>query len=41
MIIHKETGVRFENRKHAIIIMGQSRYKRFLDNGEFEFVNNK
>lgn len=37
MFIHKETGIKFENRKQAIILMGQTRYKKFLSNNEFEF----
>lgn len=37
MFTHKSTGVEFKNRKDAVTIMGQSRYKRFLANGEFEF----
>lgn len=36
---HKQTGVHFENRKQAVILMGQTRYKQFLSNEEFEWDN--
>lgn len=39
MFKHRKTGVIFNNRKDAIIIMGQKRYCRFLENGEFEFYD--
>ncbi len=38
MFIHKETGITFKNRKQAVILMGETRYKKFLNNGEFEFI---
>lgn len=37
--IHTPTGVYFDNRKQAVVIMGQKRYKQFLYNGEFNFDN--
>lgn len=40
MMIHRETGVIFKNRRDAVIIMGEARYNRFLSQGEFEFVDN-
>lgn len=36
---HKPTGLTFENRKQAVILMGQSRYRRALKNHEFDFPN--
>lgn len=39
MFKHRKTGVIFDNRKDAIIIMGQKRYCRFLEQGEFEFYD--
>lgn len=39
MIIHKETGVTFNNRKDCIKIMGQCRYDKCLSLNGFEFVN--
>lgn len=38
MFRHKNTGTIFRNRKDAVILMGESRYKRFLKNEEFEFI---
>lgn len=40
MFIHKETGMKFENRKQCIKLMGSRRYKKALQNQEFEFNNN-
>ena len=37
MFKHKKTGIKFDNRKQAVILMGQSRYRRFLKDREFEF----
>lgn len=37
MFTHKETGITFKNRKQAVILMGETRYKKFLNNGEFEW----
>lgn len=39
MFIHRKTGTVFENRKNAVIIMGQNRYKRFLKDNEFLFID--
>jgi hypothetical protein len=39
MFKHKQTGITFENRKQAVILMGEMRYKKFLNNGEFEWDN--
>lgn len=39
MFIFKPTGQTFENRKQAIILMGHSRYKMFLKQGDFIFIN--
>lgn len=41
MMIHKSTGIKFENRKQAIEIMGHTRYNRFLKNKEFIFIDNQ
>ena len=41
MFIHKRTGTVFENRKNAIILMGQNRYKKFLKDSEFLFIETK
>lgn len=41
MFIHKRTGTVFSNRKNAIILMGQNRYRRFLKDSEFEFIEDK
>lgn len=38
MFIHKETQMKFENRKQCIKLMGQNRYRRALRNQEFEFL---
>lgn len=38
---HKQTGVYFPNRQAAIILMGVSRYNRFLSNSEFEWEDKK
>lgn len=38
MLIHKPTGIKFNNRKEAVIIMGQKRFCKFLKNGEFDFT---
>lgn len=35
--IHIPTGIYFENRKQAVILMGINRYKRFLANKEFQW----
>lgn len=40
MFIHRKTGTIFTNRKNAVIVMGQSRYRRFLKDGEFDFEDN-
>ena len=37
MFTHKRTGIKFENRKQAVILMGQSRYRKFLKDREFDF----
>jgi len=37
MFKHIFTGLIYNNRKEAVRVMGQSRYKRALKNGEFEF----
>jgi hypothetical protein len=37
--IHKGTGIKFENRKQAVILMGQTRYNKFLKNNEFIFLS--
>ena len=37
MFKHKKTGIKFDNRKQAVILMGQSRYRRFLKVREFDF----
>lgn len=39
MIRHTKTGLTFANRKEAKQVMGQGRYKRLVDNGELEFIN--
>lgn len=39
MLIHRQTGLTFENRKQAKQVMGQGRYKRLSARGEFEFIN--
>lgn len=39
MFKHIGTGIVFENRKQAIILMGETRYKRFLKNKEFDWRN--
>lgn len=39
MIKHKPTGIIFRNRKEAKTVMGQGRYKRLSEKGEFEFIN--
>ncbi len=41
MMIHKPTGIKFENRKQAIEIMGHTRYNKFLKNKEFIFIDNQ
>lgn len=37
MFKHKFTGIIYNNRKEAVRVMGQCRYKRALRNREFEF----
>lgn len=37
MFKHVTTGVIFNNRKEAVKLMGQSRYKKALANHEFVF----
>ena len=37
MFKHKTSGIIFANRKQAVKLLGQNRYKRLLSNGEFEF----
>lgn len=37
MFKHTYTGVIFNNRKEAVRVMGQSRYRKALRNHEFEF----
>lgn len=39
MFKHSKTGITFENRKQAIILIGQNRYKKLLRLGEFEWDN--
>ena len=39
MYIHIPTGLEFENRKQAVILMGQTRYRKALKNREFLFPN--
>lgn len=37
MFKHLPSGVIFQNRKECVKLMGQRRYKRALENKEFEF----
>lgn len=37
MFIHEPTGIKFENRKQAIVLMGRKRYKEALADSEFIF----
>lgn len=37
MFRQKSTGLVFENRKQAIMAMGQVRYRKFLSMGDFEW----
>lgn len=37
MFRSKSTGVIFDNRKQAITLMGQVRYKKFLKEEDFEW----
>ena len=37
MFKHTFTGIIFNNRKEAVRVMGQSRYRKALKNHEFEF----
>lgn len=39
MYIHIPTGLEFENRKQAVLLMGQKRYRKALKNREFLFPN--
>jgi len=39
MLIHKETGIYFDNRKQAKKIMGCLRYMAAVKNGEFTYIN--
>ena len=39
MYIHIPTGLQFENRKQAVLLMGQKRYRKALKNREFLFPN--
>ena len=39
MFKHIPSNLTFENRKQAIIVMGQKRYKEALKNKEFKFSN--
>ena len=40
MIKHIPTGIIFQNRKEAKKVMGNGRYKRLSEKGEFEFIEN-
>lgn len=37
MFKHLYSGIIYSNRKEAVRVMGQSRYRRALKNKEFEF----
>lgn len=37
MFKHIFTGIIYNNRKEAVRVMGQSRYKKALSNREFDF----
>ena len=37
MFKHSKSGIIFENRKQAVLLLGQNRYKRALRNREFEW----
>lgn len=39
MYTHIPTGLTFENRKQAVMLMGQKRYRKALKNREFLFPN--
>lgn len=39
MMIHKKTGIKFQNRKEAKAVMGCIRYQKAVQNGDFEFIN--
>ena len=39
MIRHIKTGIIFQNRKEAKEVLGQGRYKRLTEKGEFEYLN--
>lgn len=41
MLRHKTTGIKFENRKQAIKLVGQSRYNWLRKIDEWEFLNNE
>ena len=37
MFIHKTSGIIFTDRKQAVKLLGQTRYKKLLSNSEFEW----
>lgn len=37
MFKHKTSGIIFQNRKQAVLLLGQNRYKRALRNCEFQW----
>lgn len=41
MFKHIPSGVTFENRKQAILVMGHIRYKKALASKDFLFENNE
>ena len=41
MFRHLPTGLEFENRKQAMVLMGKKRYCKALEKKEFDFQNKK
>ena len=39
MFTHKKTGIKFKNRKQAVVLLGQTRYRKLLKYREFEFAD--